>query len=78
MVPAIVQTLTGSIDRKALEDSDLSRIVKIPTGTVSTTDFNLTPEARDTLYNSGYESAKAFLQSWDFSDYVDRRKRSAP
>lgn len=73
MTKAMAQTLSGAIDRKALDESDLSRIVKIPTGQYSTTDFDLTDKDREWLFNSGYQAATKFLASWSFDEYVARR-----
>ena len=51
----------------------MSRIVKIPTGRFTATDFDLTKRDRDWLHNSGYEAAKEFLESWSFDRYLDQR-----
>ena len=75
MTMAMAQTLSGAIDRKALDDADMSRIVKIPTKHYSATDFDLTDQDRDWLYNSGYQAGKSFLASWNFEDYVAQRGR---
>ena len=75
---AMVRTMTSAHDRKALEDGDLSRIVKIPTGKYSTTDFDLTRQDQDWLYNSGYQEAKAFLQGWSFSQYQAQQTPRGP
>ena len=75
MIRAVADTLVGAIDRKALEEEEagVTRIVKIPTGAVSTTDFDLTADARAELYSNGYHAAKEFLESWSFDRYVEHR-----
>ena len=75
MTKAMSQTLAGAIDRKALDEADLSRVVKIPTKHYSATDFDLTDEDRAWLYNSGYQAGQNFLASWSFGNYVDQRMR---
>jgi NTE family protein len=75
---AMVRTMTSAHDRKALDDADLDRIVKIPTGRYSTTDFDLTRQDQDWLYNSGYQAAKAFLQGWSFSQYQAEQTPRGP
>jgi len=50
-----------------------NRIVKIPTGEYTTTDFDLNDEGRDWLYQSGYEVSKQFLKSWNLEDYLAQR-----
>jgi NTE family protein len=74
MAKGIVETLSGAIDRMTLREIDLDRVVKIPTRDIAGTDFNLTDEIREWLYNSGYEAAKEFLSTWTFDEY--RRKRT--
>lgn len=81
MTRAMVNTMLVAHDRKAIEEADASRIVKIPTGEFSGTDFDLTAEDRAWLYNSGYEAARQFLygpQPWKFDDYVAQRVQPRP
>ena len=73
MIRAMAGTLAGAIDRKSLAEADLTRIVKIPTGAVSTTDFDLSDDARARLYDSGYQAAKEFLKSWSFDRHLEQR-----
>lgn len=78
MTSAMVRTMSTAHDRKALAEADASRIVKIPTGKYTTTDFNIGAKDRDWLYNSGYEAARQFLHGprpWKFEDYVAQRIR---
>ena len=78
MTRAMIQTMMCAHDRKALEEADVSRIVKIPTGKYATTDFDLGDGDRDWLHNSGYKAATEFLKSWNFEEYVAQRmQRSA-
>ena len=78
MTLALVKTMSGAMDRKAIAEVDAVRIVKIPTGTVATTDFDLPSEQREWLHRSGYEAAQAFLESLSFEDYKQLRKEQAP
>ncbi len=73
MTRAMAQTMMSAHDRKALAETDLNRIVKIPTGKYVTTDFDLTGEDRDWLHNSGYRASMEFLGSWNFEQYVAQR-----
>jgi hypothetical protein len=45
----MVRTMNTAHDRKALEEADLKRIIKIPTGKYSATDFDLALADRDWL-----------------------------
>ncbi len=78
MLRAMVNTMTTAHDRKVLSETDQSRIVKIPTGIYMTTDFNLTAEDRQWLYDSGYRAARRFLEDWSFQQYVEQRVKLLP
>jgi NTE family protein len=73
MTRAMVRTMNTAHDRKALEEADLKRIVKIPTGRYSATDFDLTPADRKWLIDSGYRAAREFLDGWSWEEYVAER-----
>lgn len=44
----------------ALKDADWARTIRIPTGKIKTTQFDLTDEEKDWLYQSGYAAADKF------------------
>lgn len=73
MTMAIAKAMNQAMDRKVLETIDLSRIVKIPTGSIESTNFNLTAADRDFLYSNGLAAGKEFLQEWSFDQYVAQR-----
>jgi NTE family protein len=73
MTRAMVRTMNVAHDRKALEEADLKRIIKIPTGKYAATDFDLTPADRAWLVESGYQATKAFLAGWSWEEYVAER-----
>jgi len=77
MTRAMVRTMNTAHDRKALEEADLQRIVKIPTGKYSATDFDLTPADREWLHESGYRAAREFLEGWSWERYVEERLASS-
>ena len=74
MTRAMVRTMNTAHDRKTLEEADLKRIIKIPTGKYSATDFDLTPADSDWLFNSGYQAASEFLDGWSWEEYVAERQ----
>jgi NTE family protein len=53
----------------------VARTIFIDTFGVKATDFDLTRATADRLFGSGRSAAEAFLETWDFDDYV-RRFRS--
>jgi NTE family protein len=80
MTRAMVRTMSSFFDRKALEESDKTRVVKIPTGVYKTLDLNLTDRDKEWLYNSGKKAAEEFLASFEFEEYKVRQMaaRRAP
>jgi NTE family protein len=60
MLKAIIDTSMNAFDK--LETHAFSgRTISIPTGDVPTLQFSLTPEQQQSLYESGYQAAKAFF-----------------
>lgn len=73
MTRSMVRTMNVAHDRKALEEADLDRIIKIPTGEITSTDFDPTPADRRWLIESGYRATKEFLKDWTWEGYVAKR-----
>jgi len=56
---------------------DFDRTIGIPTVVniqgaekeIRTTDFDITPAESEALYNNGEESARRFIQGWDFEKW---------
>jgi NTE family protein len=67
---AIAQTLTEAHDKMHIEEADFARTIAIPTLGVRTTEFDITRERSLELYQSGYDAAKTFLETWDFERYI--------
>ena len=78
MARAMVRMMNTTHNRKPLEEADRKRIVKIPTGRYSATDFDLTPADRDWLHESGYRAARDFLESWSWERYPAERRVTSP
>jgi NTE family protein len=69
-VKALAQTMMEAHDRLYVEGADYARTIPIPTLGVGTTAFDLSPERKLALYDSGRFAAEAFLKTWDFEAYV--------
>jgi NTE family protein len=56
---------------------DLERSILIPTEvtvngvtkTINTTDFGITPEESEALFQNGWDAANEFLKTWNFADW---------
>jgi NTE family protein len=63
-------------DRRYLEQADYARTIPIPTLGVGTTEFDLSPERAEDLYQAGREAAEHFLDEvWDFEGYKAQFRR---
>jgi len=60
MLEGILDTAMNALDKFA-ESRFEQRVIPIPTGEVSTLNFNLSPQEKKYLYESGFDSAKAFF-----------------
>jgi NTE family protein len=72
----IFKTMLQAHDLRHLTEETKGRTIQIPTGGITATDFELKDEEIDFLYESGYSSAKAFLENWNFEKYKELRKKN--
>src|SRR5437588_335849 len=66
----MVPTMMEAHDRLYLEKAKYARTISIPTLGVHTTEFDITPERTQALYESGRSAAEKFLETWNFEAYV--------
>jgi NTE family protein len=66
---AIVFTAMAAQDAYYLRTDKFARTITIDTLDVRMTDFNLSAERKEALYQSGVAAAKDFLAHWDFDRY---------
>lgn len=79
MFRAMFQTMLKAHDQRHADSHAEKRTIFIPTGRVTTTQFNLSKEDRDFLYQSGRQAALKFLTRWDHDQYLkDYRKYRRP
>lgn len=62
----IFRTMLQAHDLRYLKEETRDRTIQIPTADIDATDFDLSDEALEFLFQSGYVSAKSFLAKWDF------------
>lgn len=65
----LVSTMLEAHDRMYLENDSFVRTIPIPTLGVRTTEFDLSPEKAEELYESGRKAAEGFLATWTFDKY---------
>lgn len=66
----IVNTTIDRNEEVYVRDKDSIRTIFIPTLGISSTEFNITKDKKLKLFESGYNSAEKFLDSWDFKKYI--------
>jgi NTE family protein len=79
---AMVSTMTGFYDRMHIDRADVvARTIFVDTFGVKATDFALSPETAEKLFNAGQRAATTFLDgddehpAWDFEEYKQRFRR---
>jgi NTE family protein len=75
---SLADTAMQAHDRFYVEDEDFARTIPIPTLGVKTTEFDITPQCRDALLDSGRTAATTFLASWDFQEYIAKYRKGQP
>ena len=64
MLQAMVGTMLSAHDERYIETEKFIRTVKIPTLGISTTQFNISPEQSDAIYNAGLAAGEDFFKNW--------------
>lgn len=71
----VVETSLSTSEEIYFKDCDAIRIVNIPTLGINTVNFDISKEQMKSLFNSGYISAKSFLENWNFNNYLKYYRR---
>lgn len=77
MLTALFATMMEAHDARYIRDRNFVRTVPVPTMGVGTTEFDLTRDKSEALYEAGYAAAQAFFARWDFGEYK-RKYRQGP
>jgi NTE family protein len=73
----IFKTMLQAHDLRHLNEETNERTIKISSGNINTTDFELNEVEINFLYKSGYTSTKNFLSEWDFEQHKVKRMQRA-
>lgn len=66
---ALLDTMLSAHDKLYINDEKYVCTIAIPVHGISTTQFNLTYEQVQLLYNNGVHAAQTFFETWDFTAY---------
>ena len=69
MFAALFATMMEAHDRMYVESDAFARTIPIPTKGVTATEFDLSKERAEVLYDAGRAAAESFLSTWDFAQY---------
>ena len=77
-IAAMLFTASSAHDAYYLSNDKFVRTITIDTGDISSTNFNLTADQKQQLYNNGIAAANDFLDHWDFDKYKQLYRTGAP
>jgi len=77
MFAALFSTMMEAHDRMYIEADAFARTIPIPTKGVTATEFDLSKERADMLYESGRAAAESFFSKWDFAEYKRSFRQAA-
>jgi NTE family protein len=69
LLTALFSTMMEAHDARYIQDDAFVRTIPIPTLGVGTTEFDISRERSEALYNSGRKAAEEFFDAWDFEGY---------
>lgn len=71
-------TMMEAHDARYISEANFVRTIPIPTLGVKTTEFDITRERSDALYQSGRAAGEKLFGTWNFADYVEKYRKGAP
>jgi len=75
LLAALFSTMMQAHDARHVAEKDFKRTIPIPTLDIRGTDFDLSSQTRDQLYQSGVNAAEQFFkEKWDFEQYKKDRQ----
>ena len=76
MLSALFSTMMEAHDARYIKNENFARTIPIPTLNVKTTEFNISREKSEALFQSGRKAAEKFFENWDFDTYVKKYRRN--
>ena len=68
----IISTMLEEDEERYLPNKDYVRTINISSCGIKTTEFDLSVEKKNKLFNEGYNSADKFLKNWNFERYIKK------
>lgn len=75
MLMALFSTMMQAHDARYISDAQFVRTIPIPTLGIGTTEFDISPERSEELYQSGRKAAEKFFATWNFAEYISKYRK---
>jgi len=75
LLAAMFSTMMEAHDARYIKDENFVRTIPIPTLGIKTTEFDISWERSEALYQSGREAAEKFFAKWNFDAYVAKYRK---
>ncbi len=72
LLMALFSTMMEAHDARYIEDRQFARTIPIKTLGIGTTEFSISAERSQELYESGQKAADKFVSKWDFGHYLQK------
>ncbi len=76
LLTALFSTMMEAHDARHIREEYFVRTIPIPTLGVRTTEFDISREKSEALYQSGRTAAEKFLDTWNFAEYVNKYRKN--
>lgn len=76
MIGALFTTMMEAHDSYYISEHDTVRSISINTGGVKSTDFNLSKEGANFLFENGKTAARNFFEKWNFENYKNKYRKN--
>jgi NTE family protein len=74
-IRALIATMMEAQDKIHVEDDEIPRTIRVSTGNIQTTDFDIGRQEIENLYKRGVKAAQDFLSEWDFERYKAEHRK---
>lgn len=78
LLSGLFSTMMTAHDARYIRDEQFVRTIPIPTLGIGTTEFDVSKEKSEALYQSGRQAAEKFLAAWNFKEYLEKYRKGKP
>jgi NTE family protein len=78
LLGALFSTMMAAHDARYIKDEHFVRTIAIPTLGIGTTEFDISRDRSQALYQSGRQAGEKFFATWNFADYIEKYRQGKP